>query len=551
MLIYNSQKEFVGIDEKDLKTLGFNDLITLRSEAADFADLFVKTPGHIHNFKHVHWIDFIICGDSHEDAKAIINVNNKNYKANINIQTAFLSDNPSAKAYLVNLTNLRELTHKESEQISGDILERPTPKAAPATSFTPTNFDEPSHVHPKVQPAPVQIDPYETPIEVDFDADDEEIYDESVTPVIEKTQETLFEEPIEESMDDMLDVGDLSFEEEVFVEGTPKKTTIVQETFDNGYVYDPHIASDELGLPIDLIEEFIQDFIAQAKEFKNGLYSALDNGDIENVKILSHKLKGVAANLRIQDAFETLTIINTTSDTNVMKENLDILYKIIAKLAGESVAVEKTIDDEIKMTTPIEVPVVESPLKVEVPKELPTEAIDEKLEINFDDEDEDDLYAIEDSEVPDKIEIAELADDDFLKSDAQKLDLIDLEESIEDDEYAIDLLNEDDKAFTTTYVKKVVANEIGIDLESFNELLEDYLLEAHEHIDAMRKAIAADEFKSVQSEALKLKGMSDNMRVKDINAHLEVLMTSLNKQELKESISQIDAILAQISKLGD
>jgi len=59
MLIYNFQKEFLGIDAKDLQELGYHDLSSLRSEVTDFADLFVKTPGYIHNFQHVHWIDFI------------------------------------------------------------------------------------------------------------------------------------------------------------------------------------------------------------------------------------------------------------------------------------------------------------------------------------------------------------------------------------------------------------------------------------------------------------------------------------------------------------
>ena len=63
MLIYNYQKEFVGIDESDLKALGFSDLAQLRSESADFANFFVKTPGFVHNFKHVHWIDFVTCAD--------------------------------------------------------------------------------------------------------------------------------------------------------------------------------------------------------------------------------------------------------------------------------------------------------------------------------------------------------------------------------------------------------------------------------------------------------------------------------------------------------
>ena len=38
------------------------------------------------------------------------------------------------------------------------------------------------------------------------------------------------------------------------------------------YVFNPEVASEELGLPTDLVEEFIQDFIAQANSFKDELY---------------------------------------------------------------------------------------------------------------------------------------------------------------------------------------------------------------------------------------------------------------------------------------
>lgn len=78
MLIYNYKKEFLGIDESDLELLGLSNLADLRAEAADFADLFVKTPGFIHNFKHVHWIDYITCNDSGVESKAIIHIKNKN-----------------------------------------------------------------------------------------------------------------------------------------------------------------------------------------------------------------------------------------------------------------------------------------------------------------------------------------------------------------------------------------------------------------------------------------------------------------------------------------
>jgi len=316
MLIYNFQKEFLGIDEKDLHTLGYKDLTELRSEVTDFADLFVKTPGFIHNFQHVHWIDFIACADSTEENKVIISANSKTYKAVVTITNAYLVDNPSQKAYLVHLNNLRALTTQENENISEDITQRPV-------TVTPAPIKEEKVVVP---------DAYDMPLSV------------------------------EEDFDQMLDVGDLNIEEEPKQQKAPKKPYVApkkesqpkvqkeisEEEPKSTYVFDPRIASKELGLPLDLIEEFIQDFIDQANDFKNGLYTSLDNGDIDNVKILSHKLKGVAANLRIEDAHEVLSIINAASDVEIIKTNLDDFYNIIAKLAGEETAEEVETVEVIK-----------------------------------------------------------------------------------------------------------------------------------------------------------------------------------------------------------
>ena len=101
MLIYNSTKEFIGIDEHDLKIFGFSNLSQLRSEAADFADLFVRTPGYVHNFKHVHWIDFVSYAESAEESKVIISIKSKSYTASLSITKAYLTDNPVRYALVI------------------------------------------------------------------------------------------------------------------------------------------------------------------------------------------------------------------------------------------------------------------------------------------------------------------------------------------------------------------------------------------------------------------------------------------------------------------
>ncbi len=65
-------------------------------------------------------------------------------------------------------------------------------------------------------------------------------------------------------------------------------------------------ASEELSLPVDLIEEFVNDFIVQAHEEKKSFINACKKGDIDEIHRIGHKLKGVASNLRINPLAETL-----------------------------------------------------------------------------------------------------------------------------------------------------------------------------------------------------------------------------------------------------
>jgi len=566
MLIYNYQKEFLGIDEKDLRTLGFQDLASLRTEVTDFADLFVKTPGYIHNFKHVHWIDFITCAESNEESKVIINVNNKNFKCVVHITSAFLVDNPSSKAYLVTLNNLRELSHKESENIAGDIIERQVPQTTAAVKpifNTPEfqdDFNEAEQEQELKTPLEAEaptltVDPYETPLEIDIDEPTEALSVDTYDELVEENDLSL-----DIDLDDDFDESPLevTFEETEEIEELPvaistTTTETVTENFENGYIYDPSVASEELGLPLDLIEEFIQDFIEQAKEFKDELYEALNENDLDKLKILSHKLKGVAANLRIEDALESLTIVNTSSDTNIIRENLDTLYKIISKLAGEELSVEREVETKQVVEVQTEDEDEDDLLSLDFKDSEPEIDIEE-------DEEEDDLYSdpieIDDSQVPQKIEIAELADDTFIQEDEEiEIDfsdeLLDIDTALElEDELTLEV-EEDLLEPEQNYSKETVANEIGLDKESFNELFIDYIEEAKSINSIIKDALTNSDLALCRSEAIKLKGMSDNMRITSFSSELEILIHSSDESEITQAVDRINIAIAQLSNIGD
>lgn len=597
MLIYNHKKEFLGIDEADLKALDFTNLQQLREESADFADLFVKTPGFIHNFKHVHWIDFITCAEGNEDAKVVIHTKGKNYKSTLEIETLYLIDNPTKKAYSIKLMHLRELTHKENEQIAGDLLERPVPKKA--TVVASQKIEPIVEEIREITPEEVVLDPYE------MDETQEDVYEaphiiKDPEPIDlfeeDETQKSIEVEPTIEDEDDFkIDLDDVH-EEEItppvveVTKPTKTATAVVEDTFDSTYVYDPKVASDELGLPVDLIEEFIQDFINQAQEFKEPLYDSLNKGDIDNVKVLSHKLKGVAANLRIEDAFEVLVTINTSSNQDEIETNLRHFYIIISKLAGEKIeyASSSQISDDFVSD--------EEDFDLDFKEETaltPEEIVEEPAPIDL--FDEDDLYMdhpseekIADEDVPEKIEIAELADDDFVIQSTEEENLEDdaqedvdafmhetvAQESAEE-EYDLFTLDEPEEEplenlveenFTTDdataeiqkpvamkieYKKDIAANEIGLSQESFDELFIDFVADSKEIFSEIDEAIAMNESSLWQKNAKKLKAMSDNMRIHDFAVSLEKLMTTQDANVAKDSLSNITHQLDAISSLED
>jgi len=525
MLIYNSNKEFIGIDEKDLKTLGFSNLAQLKAEAEDFADLFMRTTGYVHNFQHVHWIDFVECADASQDSKVIIKVNNVSFEANLSIEVIYLSNQPSSKAYTVHLHQLRRL--------GGAI------PAMPALEHAP----EPT------------------------------IKQEKLTSLREPTPTLMETTPSYDHQS--LDI-DLEDEDDVFMTPSPetKKSPIVEEEEkyeDDGYVFDPQVASEQLGLPIDLIEEFIQDFIAQAKEFKGELYDSLANEDIANVATLSHKLKGVAANLRIEDALNTLTIVNEARDLHTIKSNLKHFYKIIARLSGEetegvkepSVSEEEElildfkeeplveIQSEIREEIAVVPEAQEEDLILELDEDVfttesPSVVITEedKLSLDFKDDEEDgseEILEIHDEDVPEKIEMPELEDDDFLSLDIIENVVTEPEEKLFFEEEIIE------EEVVVNYPREMIANSIGLDMETFDEILDDYVTDMKALSLEIHEALQNNDLEKCSKNAVMIKGMSESIHMKAFDPQIESLIQAIDIETMKQAINTIDKIINKIS----
>ncbi|KIM03822.1 MAG: hypothetical protein KN64_11405 [Sulfurovum sp. AS07-7] len=73
-------------------------------------------------------------------------------------------------------------------------------------------------------------------------------------------------------------------------------------------------SANELSLPVDIVKEFIKDFIEQCHADTDKIIQKYKEGDIEKVKKLAHSLKGVASNLYIMPLADTLLQLQYNDD---------------------------------------------------------------------------------------------------------------------------------------------------------------------------------------------------------------------------------------------
>jgi len=580
VLIYNHNKQLVGIDDETLANLGYKTLGEFFKDHKDVAQLFVKKPGYIHNFQNFPWIDFVLHADA-EDTKAMIQTEKKLFSCNINITPIYLTDEPEREGYLVHLKHVKFLEGAPSQFERETFAEpEPAPFAKPAKLPEP-EFETPIFPEPTVEQSILQepdtFDIPEIPVMDLPDLNpDGSIFETETAP----------EEPFDYSAFDNEAFGHETFEQETFeheafeddtfkpeplapkpIPETPKKGEkpmlgdyINQEEMaylDNlqvssDYVYDPQIAAEELGLPVELIEEFIGDFIQQAHDFKNDLFEASLHEDYDEVHVLSHKLKGVAANLRIEDAFEVLSIVNGSRDHVEIEANLKQFYRIIAKMEGKEVPdfteleaeaapqapLDSSKDDDIYdfgmllNTEPEEetVSLKESPYKM---PELKTEA-----SVPYEEK------AAEPEETVEPFDLGIIPEEEHhLIHDAAEAEQY---KQISGDIGADNELALNMSAEPLNYDIKKAAAEIGLKETFIRSLIGDFVSDAQAKRAELMQAITAQDMKKIKAIAFEFKGLSDNLRILQISDTLTKLLRNENPAAVKTEAERFYALLKQL-----
>ncbi len=550
MLLYNHKQEFIGISEEGLRLLNYSTFNELLAVCTDVADLFANEPGYIHNFKGFGWIDFLLHSDS-DASSAIVHANGRVFSCHLSVSPFYLLESPNQSGYSIEMLQIKSIGED-------DIKSQPiAPKAVPK-EYTPPPL-------PKIEEAPAVLPNYAdlTPMrlsepsvlevpDISSSALDEEYpFPEPASPF----EEDIFPSPFKESV---------SVEKPLTIQepiaAPPSKpatkssryTALEQECLDRhhvdkSYVYDPSVAANELGLPVDLIEEFIGDFIQQSYDFENDLFQSAAKNDFNNLHILSHKLKGVAANLRIEDALETLTIINMSSDPEEIGANLKYYFDVIRKLKGE---------EEPDSTF---APTAEAALEEDIlppAAAIPTEDI---YAFGFKDRDHGTLTVQDDEiELSDYLEPTLVKEVPFEKVYFDMDEPVGLDESITDEILSEEKPPSAEKSESTVesiqevsapklnYDSLAVAKSLGIDPDFMDELLFDYKNDSRIISNQIAAAINAFDTVSWNERAAELKGISDNLRLTAISDELTILSKTHDAQEAKKAAQRLNAYLDQI-----
>jgi hypothetical protein len=79
-------------------------------------------------------------------------------------------------------------------------------------------------------------------------------------------------------------------------------------------------AARDLSLPVELIEEFVHDFIEQGHIETEKMLKAYEEGDLDAIQKIGHLLKGASSNLRINALSDTLYKIQFCEDSNDLEQ---------------------------------------------------------------------------------------------------------------------------------------------------------------------------------------------------------------------------------------
>lgn len=123
MILYDESYNFLGMSEKVLTRLGYDDLDEFCTYHKDFAELFEKENGLIYNFENFSWLDFILYGGSDKDSAIVKTKSGEKFKAKIKVDEIKVKDDilGISKLFSVKLIEKEIIENSTPTQTSNNI----------------------------------------------------------------------------------------------------------------------------------------------------------------------------------------------------------------------------------------------------------------------------------------------------------------------------------------------------------------------------------------------------------------------------------------------
>ena len=529
MLIYRNDGNLHCVSKKALKLAGYSDISQFLSDHNDYSELFVKKPGYIYNFENFSWLSFLRNAKTEQKKVLIATSDKATYECELDLEVLFpvdFEEGASEFYYQIDFKNMRLLTGTgdtvtaievpsfkstipepsvavtgeeavktafeepvESETASSDTFLFEEPEAE--TSGEKTESDILFETEPMEEPSAPSSEKIE-PLElVDFSFGEES----EEKPEAEKNAESTETEitPPKAPVFPEAGVPDIGLKEDVPAVSAPEKETVKakrEETAASPSIEMPDIrkVAGTLGLPETMVKAFVKEFVETYFEDLDEVRSAIAANETQALRKEAMKLKGIAANLMMFPLVETLEKVLTSEKDEEAKSvwsEVDAYMNMLAATYSPKKTAQKESEAEISV-------------------------------------------ASEPAEVAQEIAPAR---EPAVTTSEKRLHL----EVTESDE-------------TIEFDPAEAANALGLPESLIIEFVNDFIQQAREERTNFEKAYEAEDIKTINETAHKLKGVAANLRIEDMRALMENAQHAKTLDEVEKSLTDFYRKLAALTK---
>ncbi len=555
MLIYRNDGKLFGISKKALKLAGYHDIEHFNTEHNDYSELFVKRPGYIYNFENFSWLSFLRNAGKEQKRVIISTKDNASYECELSMEIVYpveFDENTPEFFYQIEFVNLRlsdgtassafedfEESMPAEEAFEEKILEETFAKShtgfaaleetKPQSGAEPLlKSEEKREEERKEFDFSLALDstesaerPFEQesqkparneePLEmVDFEfGESEQKKEEPEKPLFDTVSENgaTEEEPlpspeiglkIEHEANSSEDVEPLFFEteeeKEAHTEAAAGGSAPVTEAKEPSIeMPDIRKVSATLGLPETMVKAFIKEFVTTYMDDLPEVKAAMTSDNIHIVKKEAFKLKGIAANLRMEPLTEKLEALikrGNKSDIEEIWTEIDAYMYALASLYAPNTAqeIEPQLEEEARIETAPEEPA--APDSIEKDKSVSASGPSSKLK-----------------------------------------------------------LEEKDTGASIIFDPNEAAEALGLPESLILEFVNDFIEQAREEMKSFEKAYEKGDISTINEVAHKLKGVAANLRIEDMRQLMENVQHAQNPKEVEKELIEFYHKLAALTKM--